>query len=141
MDAIDEGEVSAWEYDEDGDLTCSTGKWKGEAWFRPEVAAGVLQLWLLVPDDEPMPEQIYGVYHSRLIRVLLTSFSEYFAALTVTVLQEAEEAEEDDVKEDGIEAEVAAEVAEDEVAVDEPEEGEEDDGIEGEEDDGIEWEK
>jgi hypothetical protein len=91
-EAIDEGHIETWTYDEDGDFIHDTPdqQWVGEAWLHP--VPGVAMLTLnSVPSAEGLSDEAYAVYHGRFIEMLLAHFDKQFSDASVTALLTPEE--------------------------------------------------
>jgi hypothetical protein len=69
--AIDEGHVTTWAYDADGDFTHTATQWKGLAWLRPSTIAGQLRLNTLKPQGKNITWEVYGIYHGRFIESMI----------------------------------------------------------------------
>jgi hypothetical protein len=70
--AIDDGHVTTWSYDEDGDFTHTADQWNKKAWLRPKVTEGTaLALFLLAPKDTTITTAVYAIYHGRFIESVL----------------------------------------------------------------------
>ena len=82
--AIDNDKIATWLSDDDKDLTHEPLQWKNKAWFRPKVYAGELRFGLLGPKGVTMSKEIYGVYHGRLIEMLLIHFDDQFSNVSGT---------------------------------------------------------
>jgi hypothetical protein len=89
--AIRAGKVVTWQLDSDGDLTHSPEQWKNQAWFRPVVESGALVFKILGRKGHRMTKEVYGVYHGRLIEMLLVHFDVKFSAVSATALPVAGE--------------------------------------------------
>jgi len=79
---IDDGKIDTWKYDEDGDFTHSVPQWKNQAWLRPTVQGGALELSLLGRTNTPTTDAVYGIYHGRFIEMVLTHFSSQITRAT-----------------------------------------------------------
>jgi len=91
-EAIDEGHIETWTYDEDGDFTHDTPdqQWVGKAWLRPVPGVALLTL-NAVPSTEGLSEEAYAVYHGRFIEMLLAHFDEQFSDAKATAQLTPEE--------------------------------------------------
>lgn len=70
--AIDDGHVSTWSYDKDGDFTHTAEQWNRKAWLRPRVHAETeLVLNILTPKETKLSSVVYAVYHGRFIESML----------------------------------------------------------------------
>jgi hypothetical protein len=85
--AIRNQTVETWNIDSDGDLTHAPDQWKNKAWFRPKVSHDELLIFnILSPRGKRMSRTVYGVYHGRLIEMLLVHFDEEFSRASATAL-------------------------------------------------------
>ena len=88
--AIDEGKVTTWSYDSEGDFTHTPDQWKGKAWLRPKIASSILTFGLLGNKDVIMTKTVYGVYHGRFIEMMLTHFDNDFSEANATAHKKAD---------------------------------------------------
>jgi len=74
-EAIDDGTIETWAYDEEGDFshTTSDGQWVGQAWLHPNVAIGTL-IMNIIPPGDGVSSEAYAIYHGRFIEMLLAHF-------------------------------------------------------------------
>jgi hypothetical protein len=87
-EAIDEGHIETWTYDEDGDFIHVTPdeQWVGKAWLHPVPNATFLTLNTIAP-TEGLSDEVYAVYHGRFIEMLLAHFDdEFFSAIATAQL-------------------------------------------------------
>jgi hypothetical protein len=84
--SIQDGKIQTWTLDKDGDLTHSTDQWRFLAWFRPSLEQDRLVFHILGTRAKPMSKVVYGVYHGRLIEMLLTHFDTDFDQAYATAL-------------------------------------------------------
>ncbi len=70
---LEDDEIRTWKCDKDGDLTHSPKQWQYLAWMRPKLGKGRL-IFNIIAGEETLSKRIYGVYHGRLIEMLLTYF-------------------------------------------------------------------
>ena len=84
--AINDGTVATWSVDADGDLTHTPEQWRKKAWFRPTVGDERLVFNILAPRGTTMSKALYGVYHGRLIEMLLAHFDTKFTRASATAL-------------------------------------------------------
>lgn len=83
--AIDEGKVVTWSYDNDGDFTHATQQWKSLAWLRPKVKDGeMLVLNILKPQNSKISSEVYAIYHGRFIESMLVHCDSLFKKATAT---------------------------------------------------------
>ncbi len=83
-EAIDDGTVRTWTYDDDGDLTLTSEQWGREAWFSPQLGEEKLYFAIVPPRGTRITRVVYAVYHSRLLEMLLTHFDNRFDDSRVT---------------------------------------------------------
>lgn len=84
--AIHAGTIETWTVDKDGDLTHTPPQWRFKAWFRPAVSQDKLVFNILGPQKIHMSKEIYGIYHGRLIEMLLVHFDLNFRSASSTAL-------------------------------------------------------
>ena len=82
--AIDEGHVTTWSYDADGDFTHTPVQWVRKAWLKPSVKMDHLQLNIIWPEGSPKSKEVYSVYHGRFIEMLLAHFDTKFTSAVAT---------------------------------------------------------
>lgn len=70
---IDSEEINTWSYDDEGDFTSTSERWKNKAWFTPYVKSteGTLCFGILGRKDVNMTIEEYSVFHGRFVRMLL----------------------------------------------------------------------
>lgn len=78
--------ITTWKIDKDGDLTHTPEQWVNLAWMAPKVLEGKLVFNILGSKSKPMSKTTYGVYHGRLIEMLLTHFDLDFTRVSATAL-------------------------------------------------------
>lgn len=70
--AVDEGHVTTWSYDKEGDFTHKTEQWKNLAWLRPKVLdKEELILYIIKPKNKTVSKEVYAIYHGRFIESML----------------------------------------------------------------------
>ena len=84
--AIDDGHVTTWTYDVDGDFTHTPDQWRNKAWLRPRTSDGRLVLNTLPPASRPISRQVYGVYHGRFVESMLVHCDDGFSQGYATAL-------------------------------------------------------
>lgn len=80
---IDQGHITTWEYDGDGDFTHSPSQWKNEAWLRPQVQSDKLRLRIIGPQSG-LSREVFAVYHGRFIEMLAAHVAKRFSQATAT---------------------------------------------------------
>jgi hypothetical protein len=87
--AVDDGHVSTWSYDADGDFTHTADQWIRKAWLRPRVDEGTaLVFYILAPRETKLSTTIYAVYHGRFIETMLTHCDELFSVGRASAMPE-----------------------------------------------------
>jgi len=77
--AIDDGHVTTWSYDKDGDFTHTADQWIRQAWLRPKVREGAeLAFYILTPKEADLSSATYAVYHGRFIESMLRHCDKLF---------------------------------------------------------------
>jgi hypothetical protein len=84
--AIDEGHITTWKYDSDGDFTHWPEQWRNKAWLRPNVVSGELQFGILFPQGQQATKDVYAVYHGRFIEMAMAHFDKSFGKAVGTAL-------------------------------------------------------
>jgi hypothetical protein len=85
--AIDDGHVTTWTYDADGDFTHTADQWNRKAWLRPKIQEGIaLALYILTPKDATLSSAIYAIYHGRFIESMLRHCDKLFSDGRATAL-------------------------------------------------------
>lgn len=82
--AIDDGHVTTWAYDKDGDFTHTAQQWKHLAWLRPTIVTGQLVLNTIKPQDKNITWEVYGIYHGRFIESMIIHCHGLFANAQAT---------------------------------------------------------
>jgi hypothetical protein len=85
---IDEGHVTTWSYDQEGDFTHTTDQWKYKAWLRPSIGSDRLSLLIIKNRKQTMTLSLYGIYHGRFIESVLTHCDKLFTNGIATALPE-----------------------------------------------------
>ncbi len=84
---IDQGIISTWIYDSDGDYTHLPTQWKNEAWIhfhefnknQNQVVFGIISR-----RSVRLTKTIYAVYHGRFAEMLLTHFDTIIDEITIS---------------------------------------------------------
>lgn len=88
--AIDDGHVTTWSYDKDGDFTHTAEQWIRKAWLRPQVVSGTeLVLNILAPKEVDVSSAVYAIYHGRFIESVLRHCDKLFVNAHATAMPEA----------------------------------------------------
>jgi hypothetical protein len=70
--AIDDGHVTTWSYDGDGDFTHTAKRWSEKAWLRPKIKPREeLILYILAPRETELDSAVYAAYHGRFVESML----------------------------------------------------------------------
>lgn len=70
--AIEDGHVTTWSYDKEGDFTHTAEQWNKRAWLRPRVRPGEALTFVIVkPTARSVSSSVYAVYHGRFIESML----------------------------------------------------------------------
>jgi hypothetical protein len=84
-EAIDNGHVDTWKYDEQGDFTHTPSQWKNRAWMRPSIVTGEKLVFnILRPKGSTVPMDIYAVYHGRFIESMIAHCNSLFTDARAT---------------------------------------------------------
>lgn len=87
--AVDDGHVSTWSYDSDGDFTHTADQWNRKAWLRPKIEEGTaLVFHILKPKEATLSLTIYAVYHGRFIESMLRHCDELFSVGRASAMPE-----------------------------------------------------
>lgn len=77
-------EIITWGVDKDGDYTIDRDQWRFKAWFRPTEIQGQLVFGIVQSRKYVMTNELYGVYHGRLVSTILAHFSNLISEVHVT---------------------------------------------------------
>jgi hypothetical protein len=87
--AIDDGHVTTWSYDSDGDFTHTADQWIKKAWLRPKIKEGQeLVMYILCPRETKLSSTVYAIYHGRFIESMLSHCDTLFKDGLCTSLPE-----------------------------------------------------
>lgn len=83
---IQQGKISTWIMDIDGDLTIRNPAWTSKAWFTlsNEPTTNQLRFGIITSTKFPMTKELYGVYHGRLAATLLANFDDCIRNISIT---------------------------------------------------------
>jgi hypothetical protein len=91
--AIDDGHVTTWAYDEDGDFTHTADQWNKKAWLRPKVVEGTaLAFNIIKPKEATLSSAIYAIYHGRFIETMLRHCDGLFSSARASSMPEGDDA-------------------------------------------------
>lgn len=70
---IDAGDISTWSYDDEGDFTITSDKWKNKAWFTPYTIEleDAIYFGILGRKDINMTIEEFSVFHGSFVEMLL----------------------------------------------------------------------
>lgn len=77
-------EIITWDVDKDGDYTIDRDQWRFKAWFRATERQDQLVFGIVQSRKYVMTNELYGVYHGRLVLTILAHFSDMISAVHVT---------------------------------------------------------
>ena len=77
-------EIITWDVDKDGDYTIDRDQWRFKAWFRATESQGLLVFGIVQSRKYVMTNELYGVYHGRLVSTILAHFSDMISEVHVT---------------------------------------------------------
>jgi hypothetical protein len=80
------GAITTWIIDADGDFTYAPEQWIQKAWMRPKVLEDRLLFNIIGAKEGKMSRNIYGVYHGRLIQMLLIHFDDMIRTAVATAV-------------------------------------------------------
>lgn len=90
--AIDDGHVSTWSYDSDGDFTHTPDQWIRKAWLRPAITDGQeLAFYILTPKETKLSSLVYAVYHGRFIESILNHCDSLFTHGSASAMPEGDD--------------------------------------------------
>ena len=82
--SIHNREIITWGVDKDGDYTIDRDQWRFKAWFRPTKKQGQLVFGIVQSRKYVMTNELYGVYHGRLVSTILAHFSNLISEVYIT---------------------------------------------------------
>lgn len=77
-------EIITWDVDKDGDYTIDRDQWRFRAWFRATEKQDQLVFGIVQSRKYVMTNELYGVYHGRLVSTLLAHFGNIISEVHVT---------------------------------------------------------
>ncbi len=86
LNAIREDLIPTWHMDMDGDITLTHTHWRDKAWFRINVDGDNpcnLYFGIIGSRRFPLTNELYGVFHGRLVSTLLAYFNQFFLEFRV----------------------------------------------------------
>ena len=84
---IDQGIISTWDYDRDGDYTHLPQQWKNEAWIHfheCDETNNQAVFGIISRRSVRLTKTIYAVYHGRFAEMLLTHFDTIIDDITIS---------------------------------------------------------
>jgi len=88
-EAIDEGKITTWSYDDQGDFTHTPDQWRRDAWLRPKIVGdGELVFYIISPSDVELSTDVYAVYHGRFSEMMLSHFDRLFNECRLSAMPE-----------------------------------------------------
>lgn len=82
--AIDQGRITSWIYDDEHDFTLSRLGTVQRAWFHPRIGTGKIRFCIVGVNGENMTSLTYAKYHSHLVNTLLRFFDDEITSISVT---------------------------------------------------------
>lgn len=79
--ALRDGLIPTWHMDMDGDITLTNTHWSNKAWFRINDGKDnpcIMYFGLIGSRRIPLTNELYGVFHGRLVSSLLAYFNQLF---------------------------------------------------------------
>jgi hypothetical protein len=80
---IDQGHITTWAYDSDGDFTHTPTQWKNKAWLRPDEQTDKLRMTIIGPKSG-LTREVFAVYHGRFIEMLIAHVSSKFGTVSAS---------------------------------------------------------
>lgn len=79
--AIDEGHITTWERDKDGDYTPKAANWARKLWLRPseEPGNGRLAFYTIPLQGKKIQRVDFAYYHGHLIETFINHFQDDFS--------------------------------------------------------------
>ena len=82
--SIHNREIITWGVDKDGDYTIDRDQWRFKAWFSPTEKQGQRVFGIVQSRKYVMTNELYGVYHERLVSTILAHFSDLISEVHIT---------------------------------------------------------
>lgn len=83
---IDDGKITTWRYDQDGDFTHDADQWRFNAWIRPLLQEDRVVFGIICRNDRNLSVVDYAIYHGRFVEMLLTHFDKLCQGIEVSPL-------------------------------------------------------
>ena len=84
INRIDNGRIKSWIIDSDYDLTFSDPRWTEMAWMHPYIVDEGIIFGIVAPSDSSISIAAYGIFHGRLVEMLLIHFDEWMRNIKVS---------------------------------------------------------
>lgn len=82
--AIDQGKITTWQRDNDGDYTHKAAQWTTQLWLRPSEESGRLAFYTVPPSRKTILLVDYAYYHGHLIETVINHFPDAFTEASAT---------------------------------------------------------
>jgi len=83
LNVIKQGFIPTWQMDMDGDITLTHIRWVNKAWFRINVDSNRMVFGIVGSRRYPLTNELYGVFHGRLVSTLLAYFNQRFQSFEI----------------------------------------------------------
>lgn len=83
---INDGEITTWIVDSDGDITHKSDQWKYKAWFHPQIEENRLVLAIWGRKSANMSVEEYAAYHGKFLRMILVHFDKQMDGIEISPL-------------------------------------------------------
>lgn len=80
---IDDGVVTSWRYDEDGDYTITNSEYANKAWLHPYIQNDELIFGIMGRKNVLLTITEYSLYHSAMVETLVLHFSDIIREIRV----------------------------------------------------------
>jgi len=77
-DAVDQGDITTWERDSDGDYTHKAQDWKKKLWLTPTPETHRLAFYTIPPSGKKLARKDFAYYHGHLIETFINHFPKIF---------------------------------------------------------------
>ena len=85
-----ENKIKLWEIDSDGNLIHTPKRYINKAWFKPQIdiEKEAIVFKYINPLKEENDTLLYGIYHGRLLKMVMTDFYKKFDIISAEVIKE-----------------------------------------------------